>query len=82
MKIVEIVEVELGQEESKKYNFEMYAEYEDGYSCYIYGEDEESCMYEIGVLVDKHKECIYYTAVNDEDRTDGEWIGRENYIYE
>ena len=54
---MKIVEVELNSEESKGYNFEMYAEYEDGYSCYIYGEDEESCMYEIGLLMDKHKTC-------------------------
>jgi hypothetical protein len=79
---MKIVEVEFNPEESKNYNFEMYAEYEDGYSCYIYGEDEENCMYEIGLLMDKHKTCTYYTSVNNEDRTDGEWIGRENYIYE
>ena len=32
--------------------------------------------------MDKHKTCTYYTSVNNEDRTDGEWVGRENYIYE
>ena len=52
---MKIVKVELNSEESKDYNFEMYAEYEDGYSCYIYGEDEESCMYEIGSLMTNTK---------------------------
>ena len=68
---MKIVEVELNSEESKKYNFEMYAEYKDGYSCYIYGEDEEECMYKIRFLIYMHIECIYYTAVYDEGWTDG-----------
>lgn len=47
--------------------------------CYIYGEDKESCMHELRLLIDRHRvRCTYYTFVKDENRTDGEWIGREN----
>ena len=81
MKMVEIVEVELSQEESKNYNFKIYADFEDGYLCYIYGEDKEICMYELKMLINIHRvRCTYYTFVKDENRTDGEWIGKEQYV--
>lgn len=78
---MKVVTKELDYKESSRYHFEMYAEYEDDYSCYIYDEDEESCMCTIAELTNEHGSCVYYTGVESEDRTCGEWIGRENYIY-
>ena len=42
---------------------------------------EEDCMYLIASDQAKHGECLMYTGVNDEDYVDGEYVGRENFIY-
>lgn len=64
------------------WKFKFYAEYEDGSSFYFYGNSEEQCVQEIADSMENFGKCTYYTGVNDEDRVDGEWVGRENFIYE
>lgn len=64
-------------------NWKMYAEYEDGTEWYITGNSEEDCMYEITVTLSlAHGDCTYYTGVCDEDYEAGEYIGRDNFIYD
>lgn len=65
-----------------KYPFMMLGEYADGYSTECGGDDEEDCMYRLIQLQDKHGDLTWYSGLTNEDYTDGEYIGRENYIYE
>lgn len=67
---------------SLSYYFAMYAEYDDGHEVYVYGDSEDDCMCEIAQLVNQHGDCTYYTCINNEDRVDGVWVGRDNFIYE
>jgi len=59
----------------------MYAEFADGSGHYYSAGSEEDCMYLIASDQAKHGECLMYTGVNDEDYVDGEYVGRENFIY-
>lgn len=64
------------------YPWKMCGEYADGYETVVGGFDESDCM---GKLIDgteKHGDLTWYSGYNDEDYTDGEYIGRENYIYD
>lgn len=62
--------------------WKMYAEYEDGEMLYFYGDSEEDCIEEIAAAEERHGKCTMYTGVNDKDYADGEYIGRENFIYD
>lgn len=62
--------------------WKMYAEYTDGAELYFYGNSEEECIQEIADRQEEHGECTMYTGVNDEDYVDGEYVGRDNFIYE
>ena len=62
--------------------WKIYAEYADGFSKTFEGNDEDDCMWKVGKAVEEHGECTFYTGVSDEDYVDGEYIGRENFIYE
>lgn len=64
------------------YPWKMYAEYEDGSGLYFCGNDEDDCMCKIIEAIEKHGEVTYYTGVNDEDYANGEYIGRDNFIYD
>ncbi|MCD8286089.1 MAG: hypothetical protein LUD50_02550 [Clostridia bacterium] len=64
------------------YRWLMYAEYADGFRTNVGGYDEDDCMADIFDLMDEHGECTFYTGVSDEDYECGEYIGRENFIYE
>ena len=44
--------------------------------------DEEDCMMKLIAKQEKHGELTWYSGVNDEDYVDGEYVGRENFIYE
>ena len=39
-------------------------------------------MYKLIELQEKHGELTWYSGVCDEDYVDGEYIGRENFIYD
>lgn len=61
--------------------WKMYGEYEDG-TCYVVGGDsEEDCMQKLIDQIEKHGMLTYYTGVCDEDYSNGEYIGRGNFIY-
>ena len=47
-----------------------------------YADDEEDCMMKLIAKQEKHGELTWYSGVNDEDYVDGEYVGRENFIYE
>lgn len=64
------------------YPWMMYGEYEDGAEITVGGFDEEDCMCKLTNLIDKHGMLTYYTGISDEDYVDGEYIGRDNFIYE
>lgn len=64
------------------YPWKMYGEYEDKSDYIVYGENEEECMMKLIELMEKHGKLIYYTGVSDEDYVAGEYIGRDNFIYE
>lgn len=46
------------------------------------GFDEEDCMYKLAKLTDKHGDLEWYAGFCDEDYVDGEYIGRENFVYD
>lgn len=64
------------------YPFIFLAKYEDGTSLSFGGNDEDDCMYKITKAIEKHGDCVWYGGYNDEDYVAGEYIGRENMIYE
>ena len=64
------------------YPWKMYAQFEDGSEFYFTGNDEDDCMYKICKAAERHGDVTYYTGVCDEDYECGEYIGRENFIYE
>lgn len=64
------------------YPSKFYAEFNDGERRYYVGFSEEECIENIANDADDHGGIDYYTGVNDEDYVDGEYVGRENFIYE
>lgn len=57
-------------------------EYEDGFSVTVGGNDEEDCMVMLIDLTEDHGELTWYSGYSDEDYEAGEYIGRENFIYD
>lgn len=64
------------------YPWKMFAEYNDGFEAEINGLSEDDCMEKIATLQIEHGECMWYSGAEDEDYVGGEYIGRENMIYE
>lgn len=64
------------------WNWKMVARYEDDYEAEVGGWDEEDCIVKLDKLRDEHGDCVWYSGVTDEEYIDGEYIGRENFIYE
>ena len=60
----------------------MVGRYADDEEIYVGGYDEEDCMCKLIDKQEKHGELTWYSGVNDEDYVDGEYIGRENFIYD
>ena len=46
------------------------------------GFDEEDCMTRLISMIDEHGDLVWYSGVSDEDYVAGEYIGRENFIYD
>ena len=61
--------------------FKMVGRYADGAEIYKGGSNEEDCMYKLLSMVDEHGKLEWYSAVNDEDYIDGEYVGCENFYY-
>lgn len=62
--------------------FKFYAEYSGGTSRYFHGSSEEDCICQIIEAQEIFGDLEYYTGVCDEDYEAGEYVGRENFIYE
>ena len=64
------------------YPWKMYGEYEDGSDYTVGGNSEEDCMQKLIDQIEKRRMLVYYTGVCDEDYVNGEYIGRNNFIYD
>lgn len=64
------------------YPWKMVGRYADGYEAEVGGMDEDHCMCKLANLQESHGELEWYSGYCDEDYADGEYIGRENFIYE
>ena len=62
--------------------WKMVGRYADDEEIYVGGYDEADCMCKLIDKQEKHGELTWYSSVNDEDYVDGEYIGRENFIYD
>ena len=60
----------------------MVGKYADDEEIYVGGYDEADCMCKLIDLQEKYGELTWYSGINDEDYVDGEYIGRENFIYD
>lgn len=60
----------------------MCGEYADGFTVTVGGGDEESCMAMLIDLTEKHGELTWYSGYQDEDYQAGEYIGKENFIFD
>ena len=64
------------------YPWKMVGRYADGEEIEVGGLDEEDCMTRLISMIDKHGDLVWYSGVSDEDYVAGEYIGRENFIYD
>lgn len=62
--------------------WKMVADYEDGERLYFYGDSEDDCMVEISEQEERYGKCTWYSGYSDEDYEAGEYIGRDNFIYD
>ena len=62
--------------------WKMIGRYTDDEEITVSGFNEEDCMCKLIDLQEKHWELKWYSGINDEDYVDGEYIGRENFIYD
>lgn len=62
--------------------WKMIGRYADDEEIYVGGQDEEDCIYELIEKQKQHGNLVWYSGVTDEDYVDGEYIGRDNFIYE
>ena len=62
--------------------WKMIGRYTDDEEITVSGFSEEECMYKLIDLQEKHGALTWYSGINDEDYVDGEYIGRENFIYD
>lgn len=58
------------------------ARFTDGEEIEVGGNSEEDCMERLAALEEKHGEMTWYSGVSDEDYANGEYIGRDNFIYD
>lgn len=64
------------------YPWKMMGRYEDDYEAEVCGMDEEDCMCKLIDLQEQHGGLVWYSGYSDEDYEAGEYIGRENFIYD
>lgn len=62
--------------------WKMVATYADGEEIEVGGHSEEDCMEKLCDLEEKHGDMTWYSGVTDEDYQSGEYIGRDNFIYD
>lgn len=64
------------------YPWKMIGRYVDDAEITVEGYDEEDCMCKLVDLQEQHGELTWYCGVSDEDYVDGEYIGRDNFIWD
>lgn len=64
------------------YPWKMVGRYADDAEVEVGGFDEEDCMSKLIDMIDKHGDLTWYSGFSDEDYEAGEYIGRENFIYD
>lgn len=62
--------------------FRMCGRFADDFEATVGGNDEGDCMSKLDDLTDQHGELVWYSGYVDEDYANGEYIGRENFIYD
>ena len=62
--------------------WKMIGRYTDNEEITVSGFNEEDCMCKLIDLQEKYGALTWYSGINDEDYVDGEYIGRENFIYD
>ena len=62
--------------------WKMVGRYMDDEEIEVTGYDEEDCMYKLISLQDQHGDLTWYSGVSNEDYIGGEYIGKENFIYD
>lgn len=62
--------------------WKMVGQYSDGKEITVCGNSEEDCMASLIDLEEKHGSLTWYSGVTDEDYQFGEYIGRDNFIYD
>lgn len=60
----------------------MIGRYDDGVEIIVNGFNEDECMYKLIELQNKHGKLEWYSGLCDEDYANGEYIGRDNFIYD
>lgn len=63
------------------YPWKMVGRYADDYEAEVGGSNEEDCMEKLIDLQEQHGSLEWYSGFSDEDYVAGEYIGRENFIY-
>lgn len=63
-------------------NWKMIGRFADDEEIIVGGYDEESCMQKLIDLINEHGELEWYSGYCDEDYESGQYIGRENFIYD
>ena len=64
------------------YPWKMIGRFEDNKEITVGGFDEEDCMYKLCKLQKSHGNMTWYGGFSDENYEAGEYIGKENFIYE
>lgn len=64
------------------YLWKMIGRYANDKEVIVGGFDEEDCMNKLINLIKRNGELVWYSGYTDEDYEAGEYIGRENFIYD
>ena len=62
--------------------YKLCVRFKDDYEVVINGNSDEDCICKMGDMQDIHGEVTWYSGYCDEDYVDGEYVGRENFVYE
>ena len=62
--------------------FRMCGRFADDFEVTVGGNDEGDCMEKLNDLTEQHGELVWYSGYVDEDYANGEYIGRENFVYD
>lgn len=64
------------------YPWKMVGRYIDDFEITVGGYNEKDCIEKLIDLEKKHGKLKWYSGFSDEDYEAGEYIGRENFIYD